>query len=153
MTAPRVVSNSSPIIALDRIRQIELLRALFDRVTVPPAVVTEVWSSTPISDWFDVVTPTPPVALVLSATLGPGEREAIALAVELQANTILLDDRPARRAADALGLNVVGTLGVLTACKRKGVVGAMRPLIDELMANGFRVASDLAERVLRDAGE
>jgi|SRR5688572_12935641 len=154
MTAVRVVSNSSPLIALERIGQLELLRGVFEKVTVPPAVVSEVWPATQPPDWFDVVQLTAPAsALVLSSTLGAGEREAIALAVEIQPNFILLDDRAARRAAEALGIPVLGLLGVLLAAKRRGLLSAIRPFIESLTAAGFRVAPELAERVLRDAGE
>jgi hypothetical protein len=55
---------------------------------------------------------------VLRRSLGDGEREALALAVEIQAERILLDDRPARRVAQELQLLVTGTAGILLAAKR-----------------------------------
>lgn len=66
---------------------------------------------------------------VLRPSLGDGEREALALALEIQADRILLDDRIARRAADELKLVVTGTVGVLLGAKRHGLTGRA-PLAD-----------------------
>ena len=60
---------------------------------------------------------------------------------------------PARRLARALGLPVIGTLGILLAAKRRGFLPAVQPCVDALIQNGFRIAADLYKRVLADAGE
>ena len=54
---------------------------------------------------------------MLRASLGPGESEAISLALEAHADLLIVDDRPARRLAQALGTPIIGTLGVLFAAK------------------------------------
>jgi len=87
------------------------------------------------------------------AGLGAGEREAIALALALQASRILLDDQPARRLAFSLGMPVVGTLGLLLAAKRRALLPTVRPTLDALVNAGFRAAPELYEQILRDAGE
>jgi predicted nucleic acid-binding protein len=87
------------------------------------------------------------------SNLGAGESEALSLAVEIQAARVLVDERAARRVAQAMGLSVVGTLGVLLAAKRKGLVAEVRPLIDALLQRGFWVAPHLVERALFVAGE
>jgi hypothetical protein len=89
----------------------------------------------------------------LQAQLGPGESEAISLAVELHARWVILDDRPARRLAEALGLPLIGTLGIVLVAKRRGFLREVRASLDELMKVGFRVAPELYRRVLIDAGE
>jgi uncharacterized protein len=66
---------------------------------------------------------------------------------------VILDDRPARRLADALGIPLIGTLGIVVAGKRRGLLPEVRPLLDALGATGFHVASDLMRQVLDDAGE
>jgi ribosomal protein S18 acetylase RimI-like enzyme len=85
--------------------------------------------------------------------LGAGEREAIALALELGADAILLDDRPARRVAEAAGLNVVGTLGLLLEAKRVGLLASVRPELDKLLETSFFLSRQLYERLLEMAGE
>jgi len=153
MTAPPVVSNSSPIIALSGIGQLELLKQLFTQVVVPPAVARETSISNQI-DWITVVPLAQPLASGISgAGLGLGESEAISLAMEHGATWLLIDDKPARRLAAQLGLPILGTLGVLLACKRRGLLPNVRPSIDAIIQFGFRVSPALRKRVLEDAGE
>ena len=153
MTLPPVVSNSSAIIALDRIGQFQLLSGLFTQLIVPPAVVREV-APIQLPGWVVEQPLAQPVGPhVLRAALGDGESEAIRLAVELKARWIILDDRAARRLAQSLGLPVIGTLGLLLAAKRRGLVAVVRPSLDALVRYGFHVAPELYNHVLDDAGE
>lgn len=85
--------------------------------------------------------------------LGEGEWEAIALAVELGAGAILIDDRPARQLAEAAGLKVIGTLGLLLEAKRAGHIGTVRVELDKLVVTSFFLSPQLYEQVLRMAGE
>ena len=85
--------------------------------------------------------------------LAAGEAEAIALAVESGANLIVLDER-GRRAAQRLGLPVIGTLGVLIAAKDRGLLAAVRPVLGALRADaGFWIADDLYTAVINAANE
>jgi predicted nucleic acid-binding protein len=118
MSGP-VVSNSSPLIALDQIGQLSLLEALFQNILVPAAVVQEITPLLPLPTWITVQ----PLAKAIdpqavSPVLGAGEQEALSLALESNATWIILDDRPARTLARKVGLNVIGTLGVLLAAPK-----------------------------------
>ena len=94
------------------------------------------------------------MATALRLELDAGEAEAIALAVESNANLILLDERLGRRAAHRLGLTVVGTLGVLIAAKDRGLLAAVRPVLDALRADaGFWITDELYNAVLKAANE
>ncbi len=148
-----IVSNSSPLIVLARIGHLDLLERLFTTVMVPPAVTHEVVSVV-LPTWVierPLMQPVGP--RILRASLGAGESEAISLALEVGVQWIILDDRPARRLAEALGLPVIGTLGILLASKRRGFLPAVRPCVDALVNVGFRMAPDLYERVIASAGE
>ena len=70
---------------------------------------------------------------ILHASLGAGESEAISLAQEIHANWLLLDERAGRRLAQALGLRVAGTLGLLNRAKEKGLLAAVRPHVETLV--------------------
>jgi uncharacterized protein len=85
--------------------------------------------------------------------LGNGEWEAIALAVELGASVILIDDRAARRLAEAAVLNVIGTLGLLLEAKRQGHVKTIRAELDKLLETSFFLSQHLYDELLRLAGE
>src|SRR5438045_3292106 len=134
MSQGPVVSNSSPLIALDRIAHLHLLNHLFGTLVVPPAVSSETSPLLTLPQWISeraVTQPIPPQ--VVAASVGPGEREAIGLAIECNASWVILDDRPARRLARELGLPVVGTLGVLVAAKRRGFLKEVRSCLDDLI--------------------
>ena len=148
------VSNSSPLIALAQIGELELLLKLFPLLLVPPAVVRETAPSVTLPGWIK----TPAVrgradAPALRGSLGEGETEAIALALEVRARWIVLDDRAARQSAHALRLPVIGTLGILLAAKRRGWLPAVRPALAGLIRHGFHIAPELHQHVLADAGE
>jgi len=149
-----IVSNSSPIIALDPIGERGLLSRLFSTIWVPPAVIRETRPTVALPTWVVERAVQQAVGTrVLRASLGQGESEAIALALETDARWILLDDRPARRVAEGLGLSVIGTLGILLACKRRGLLVAIRSVVDSLVAHGLRVSGELYASVLADASE
>ena len=152
--AARVVSNSSPIIALAELHHLEFLFELFGEIAVPPAVIGETMSAAPLPQWIHEIELTQPLGPhILSAGLGPGESEAISLALETNPQWLILDDRPARRLAITLGIPVIGTLGILLAAKRKGLLTALKPVLIELMQTGFFVAPALYRQVLSDGGE
>jgi uncharacterized protein len=86
--------------------------------------------------------------------LDPGEAEAIALAIELNSDVLLMDERAGRQKALEMGLKVTGVIGVLLTAKGLGLVTAVRPLLDELESNaGFWMSKDFRNYVLELAGE
>ena len=148
-----IVSDASPLIALQQIERLDLLETIFGSLVIPPAVAREA-ANVPLGDWIAIRSlqgPLPP--LVTRAGLGPGESESIGVALEAGADRVILDDRPARRLAEALGIPVIGTLGILLAAKRKGLITAVRQPVDALREDGFRVANDIYEEILQRAGE
>jgi predicted nucleic acid-binding protein len=156
---PDVVSNTGPLIALASIGQFDLLRRLFGKILFPPAVRAEVQDETSVAaltaaDWI-VVQPAQDLLAVqlLREELDAGESEAIILARELDAELVLIDERAARRKARGIGLQTVGTLGVLLMAKDKGLVAGLKPLLDDLRRAGFRMSDDLYRQVPGSAGE
>src|SRR5258708_3665149 len=126
-----VVSNASPLIALNQIGRIDLLEKLLGTVAIPEAVAREVAPSVILPNWIErAQVGSSTVATLLSATLGVGESETICLALERRAEIVLLDDRPARRAAQSLHLPVFGTLRVLLIAKNRGLLLAVKPEFD-----------------------
>jgi uncharacterized protein len=159
-----VVCNTSPIIALACAGQLELLRAVYTQIVVPDAVFEEITvagagepGAREIGEASWVKRQAVRNALLVTALrleLDAGEAEAIALAVESKADLILLDERIGRRAAQRLGLTVVGTLGVLIAAKDRGLLAAVRPVLDALRVNaGFWIADELYNAVVKAANE
>jgi uncharacterized protein len=151
-----VVSNASPIISLGAVGRLELLSQLFGEISIPRAVLEEVRSvDLRVVDW---VIPTSLkgdfVPRALEAELDRGESEAIALAVELRADLLLMDERRGRQIASRFGLKLLGTLGVLVEAKRSGLLTAVTPVLNDLRTTaGFRVTPELYQQVLREVGE
>lgn len=79
--------------------------------------------------------------------------EAITLALERRADLVLLDERSGRRRAAALGLSYTGVVGVLLEARKRGLLKAVRPVLDELRALGFWLSEAVYERALEVAGE
>ncbi len=157
-----VVCDTTPLIALAWLGQLDLLPALFVAVHVPQAVHSEVHHSpqavgaseleavpwlvvTPVSDRLAVE--------MLLDQLDVGESEAIVLAHELQAGLLLMDERRGRRRAMQSGLTVAGTLGILVQARQQGLVGPLHPLLERLRELPFHMSEKLYTGVLRQVGE
>lgn len=160
-----VVSDTSSLINLANVGQLDLLSQLYTSMIIPGAVYHEIVIAgagrpgaleVQNSDWIETrrATDQALISMLRYQQLGPGESEAIALATELNAELLLLDERRARDVAANLGLNIIGLLGALVEAKRRGLVPAVRPIVDAMIANaGFRVEAGLYFRVLQSVGE
>lgn len=158
-----VVSNTSPISNLAAIGQLALLQQLYGNVIISPAVYQEILDSGATDpgtlavqtlNWIQIL-PIKNMALLqtLQTNLDPGEAEAIALAVELNAERLIIDERRGRNEAIQAGLRVTGLLGILLAAKKQGFVPLVQPILDDLIANGFWIREQLYAEVLLLAGE
>ena len=162
MLIERVVVNASPLIALFKSGQAHLLPALFREVHVPDAV----WREIADGGHDDVASreldkapwalrlPVPafdPVVLAWDA--GPGETEVLAYARAYPAVRAVVDDDYARRCAQSLGIQTLGTCGVIVLAKRRGVIPEIKPSLDALRSAGLWLSDGLIGAVLNEAGE
>lgn len=158
-----VVSDSSPLYALSHLQYLELLPRFFDEVLIPPAVARELANPPSLLRAVEVaqvpfLRVRAPVDLqrvaLFRRTLDSGESEALALAEEVQADAILIDEFDGRAMATQIGVEPVGALGVLLRGKEVGAVGLIAPLMDRLQNEiQFRISPQLREHVLRLARE
>jgi predicted nucleic acid-binding protein len=155
-----VISDTSPIRYLVLIGEAELLQRLYGRVLIPqtlraelktprtPAVVRE-WVESSHA-WIEVVQERQSHSMPLvSSSLDPGERAAIALALDLSADLLLMDERAGVEEARRLGLNATGTLGVLARGAERGFTD-LASAVEKLRATNFRVQSELIQQLLLD---
>jgi predicted nucleic acid-binding protein len=154
-----VVADTSPIRYLVRIGEIDLLKKLYGEVIVPGVVLDELqagdglpavraWSGK-LPDRVRVQSPAKPLPDRLSS-LHRGEIQAIALAEELQAALLLIDDRAGAQAALDRGLTITGTLGVLVEAAQAGLIG-IEAVLQRLKETNFRATPGLYERALEIA--
>lgn len=145
---------------------LSLLQQLYGRVLIPAAVMNELRrggeddpriTAVLSLDWIEVRQANNyqlVESLQTDRNLDRGESEAIAIGLELGAEELLIDERLGRREAVRLGLSITGLLGILLVAKRRGFVTAIRPIVDNLIAEAnFRVSDRLYAEVLAAAGE
>jgi hypothetical protein len=155
-----LVSNSTPLIAFARIGELDLLRRTIGHVVIPIAVRDEIIGATNRAGadevqraaWIEVRTPAR-VGGDLTALLDQGEAQTIALAEELGATEVLLDERAARALASARGLKVIGSAGLLVRAKERGLIDAVRPYLERMRAEGVRFSDRFVRALLNEIGE
>jgi|SRR5580765_5240333 len=154
-----IVSDTSPISNLILIGRIDLLRQLFETVIVPPAVDAEIKalkelgkdiSEYQTAEWITVSTPIDKKQVsYLKTKLDAGEAEAIALAVEIGCDLLLIDERLGTKVAVEQGLQTLGLVGVLIKAKSEGLILNVGPILNDLeILAGFWIGDGLRERVL-----
>lgn len=151
------VADTGPLNYLALIGCVDMLGQLFDRVVVPGAVESELSSpNAPVAvrlwvgappPWFSVMTISADEQAEGTAALDSGEQEAIALALRLQADLTLLDDRAGVAAARARGLMVTGTLGLLVRGAQRGLLD-LPTAFDALGRTSFHWTEALRKRML-----
>lgn len=159
-----VVSDTSPIINLAVIGQLNLLHRLYGTVVVPQAVYEEIVVEgvgqagaveVKQASWVEVKQITNrPLVTSLEGDLDIGEAEAIVLAVELKADLLLIDERKGRAVANRLGVNHIGLLGILIQAKHEGMISTAGSVMDDLKSKaGFWIGQDLYDHILQVVGE
>ena len=151
-----VVSDTSPITALLAVQQAELLKQLFGEVVIPNAVETELLRTHPTLPAWLRVQPlqNSAKANLYARSVDRGEAEAIALAEELHADHLLIDERKGRRLAQQQGLPVVGLLGVILLAKRAKLIPSARALLEKLYHEaGIYLTDELKDAALKIVGE
>lgn len=160
------VSDTSVLNYLARLGRFALLREQWGQLAIPPAVFAELDSRPDLpgagcvrqavaEGWMELASPQN-VAMVtlLREQLGVGESEALALAIEQSAVCILMDETEGRQRATALGIPVVGTVGILLRAKHDGSLAELAPVLDQLVGqHGFRLHASIIKKVLAAAGE
>lgn len=153
----KVVSNSTPLIALSRINRLDIIKELFGSIVIPDAVFFEVAADkkgragkeeVSIAKWIRTMKVSNPLAAdFLSVNLDPGEAEAITLSKEINADLLLIDDKDGRKAAKSVDIPITGTVGLLLRYY-KGNKEDFKLALDELIAKGFRLSEQEYEKFL-----
>jgi len=155
----KVIVNTTPLIALADIGQLDLLRQLYTEVMIPSAVDCEIISEpartlVSAADWIKIIRISGKVQKSsFSSRLHSGEIEVILLAQETNADLLIVDDNAAKKTAKFLGFPVTGTMGVLLRAKREGLITEVKPLLEWLIEDGLFVSPPVKNYVMEQAGE
>jgi uncharacterized protein len=159
----KVISNSSVLIHLAKINELGLLKEFYQTITIPETVwkecVVEVESRYEVAiikdaEWINVEkVKDQNLVKLLRTTLDDGEAEAIALAVETNADLILLDDSDAREKARLYGLKITGIVGILLRAKIEGRITSLKEKLTMLKETGFWIGAELETVLLSEVNE
>lgn len=159
----KVVVNTTPLIALSHVGQLDILKKLYGEIIIPEAVYRELSVKKDsickkavdrALDWIQVDKIKNQMAKAMYKTqLHDGEVEVMILAKEIAADVVIIDDANAKKHAKYLGLPVTGTLGVLIKAKQNGYIDELKPVLQQMVENGIYISQNLVELCLKQAGE
>lgn len=148
-----IVSDTSPLRYLVAVRQVDLIQEVFHEVLISPGVYEELSHRSAPKEvrlwlkqrppWIEIRELRAEPAQDLLGILDRGEAETIQLALEIQAQFILIDERLGRKTAAALGLTVIGALGLLRESHRQGLLSEPVKVLDQMRLAGFRISQAL----------
>jgi len=155
-----VFSNTTPIIALSSIQQLDLLPELFGHLHLVNEVVDECEVGGAIAvaslrglNWLTIVESTPVSHPSLLLELDKGEKHTLDMAQKYQADWVLIDEKIGRNMAEYLGLRVTGTLGILLKAKRQGLIPSFLECVTAMQNHGIYYHTDLIKKLLLHIGE
>jgi predicted nucleic acid-binding protein len=156
-----IVTDSSPLVALAIVGQLELLDKIFAHVLIPETVYREAteegkpgaaeiaaWGSDKVNKVKDQNT-----VDAFMTSLDPGESEAMALYEEQKADYLLIDEKKGRKTALVKGMNVIGSIGVLLRAKQDGLISSVKPFVEQLRNSTVYFSDSLLDLALSRAGE
>ncbi|MBN2445033.1 MAG: DUF3368 domain-containing protein [Spirochaetales bacterium] len=157
------VCNTTPIIAFSKIGYIELIREVFGTIIVPEAVfkeLTEYGQERPganeilNADWVTIEkVKNKEYVDFLKTSLDNGEAEVIALAYEKKAFLAIIDEKIARRIAMQMGINIIGSIGILLKAKKQGIIKEIKPYWDNMIRCGIRYNKKFYSELLKRTQE
>ncbi|NJO88478.1 MAG: DUF3368 domain-containing protein [Chloroflexia bacterium] len=147
-----IISDTSCLIILDKIGELDLLRKVYGVIITTPQIAEEFEEKLP--DWVKIIPVDDKKYLeILSIQIDLGEASAIALAMELDNPLLILDDLKARILAKKLNLKITGTLGIINKAKQVGAIDKIKPIIDKLLLTNFRVSQNIIDELLKNNNE
>lgn len=148
----KIIVDTSTLIALSKIAQIDILNSLYDSIYVTGSVKEEFSENLP--EWMKTLD-IENVNLVyfFSEKLGSGESETITAGLENPDFLLVLDDLEARKTAKKLNLKITGLLGIMVKAKRMGIIDSLKEVLTQLGATDFRISKELISKALEEVGE
>lgn len=147
-----IISDTSCLILLHKIGELEILHKLFGAVVTTQEVADEF--GIPLPSWIELQQPSnTKYQSIIEASVDKGEASAIALAIEHENSLLIIDELKGRKLAHHLALNITGTVGILVEAKIVGLIPSVSTLLMKIKQTNFRISHELELIVLKKAGE
>ncbi|MGA1869032.1 MAG: DUF3368 domain-containing protein [bacterium] len=144
---PKIISNTSCLITLERIERIYILKELYNKIIIPKKVEEEFGGK--LENWISICETSDVKTLkVLKTIVDEGEAEVLTLGTEIKDSLLILDDLKARAVAKGLEINITGTLGVILKAKRRGIIKSIKEVLNDLKKVEFRMSEKLKEKMI-----
>jgi predicted nucleic acid-binding protein len=141
-----IISDTACLILFDKIGEFEILRKIFQTVTITSIIAEEFKKQTP--DWVIIKDPQNTNNVVnYSKVVDHGEASALALSIEIENSLLIFDDLKARKLAEELNLKYTGSIGILILAKRRGLIEDIDELIAKIQATNFRLTKVFIEKL------
>jgi predicted nucleic acid-binding protein len=147
-----IISDTSCLIALSRIEKLDISQKTFNTILTTPQVAEEF--AQPLPPWIILKEISNHSRFKeIHLLLDEGEASAITLAIETKDSVLVIDEKKGRKIARELDLEIIGTLRILLLAKQKGIIPAVKPLIETLHQCNFRFSKSIVEEILKEANE
>ncbi len=147
-----IISDTSCLILLDNISELDLLHKLYGTIITTTEVKLEFEKDLP--EWFEIREPEDKnYQSIIENTVDKGEASTIALAIEYDDCLLIIDDLKRRKFAQKLGLHVIGTMGVIVDAKLSEIISSIKPILLKIRNTNFRITSEIEKIMLTKAGE
>ncbi len=155
----KIATNTSPLLAISKMQVFDIIEKLPFEFVCPAEVESEILAGAAkgyditIPSWLQVENLQFKLSPLAVASLDVGEAAVIQLALEQNIQTVCIDEVKGRRAALAVGLKVIGSLGLLGKAKSLGIINEIKPNIEKAIDNGIFYDEKLIETFLKSFGE
>ena len=147
-----IISDTSCLILLSKIDELNLLNKISDKVFITTTIQNEYGKDLP--SWINIKEPNDNhYQKILEMDLDKGEASAIALSLEMDNSIIIIDDLKGRNVAERLNLRYSGTFGLILKAKQIGIIQSVKPILTKVKETNFRFSEKLFKLILEQAGE
>ena len=147
-----IIADTSCLILLEKIGELDLLHEVFGEILITQEIADEYGLALP--DWISIQNPANQnYQKILEASVDKGEASAIALAVEMVDCLLIIDDLKGRNLAQALGIKITGTFGIIIEAKLSGKIASVKPYLTKIKQTDFHFSDELEKQILAKASE
>ncbi|MDQ6904370.1 MAG: DUF3368 domain-containing protein [Bacteroidota bacterium] len=156
-----IVSDTSCISYLIQINSLNLLQVIYGEIIIPEAVNREILNlknqtllEFKTAGWIKIL-PAKNLSNVKEylQILDRGELEAISIALDLDADLLIIDEKLGRTIAASMGFDITGLVGILITAKNKGLIDSVKAVLDKLILLGCRISNHLYNTALKSCNE